>query len=254
MKTLTINTIEEALTALGVTDSTLSDQEKKALDEQGYLLVRGALNTKQLKDVQLAFEKLCQEEKKTANSQTAQESGTRHINGVISKSAVFDCIYTHPKLLAAVYYVLKAEFRTSGLYGRDPLPGYGQQALHADWGQRALSQPFQVVTTLTMLDDFTVQNGAIRIVPGSHWFYEAAHKKFKEPKANHPDQMQVVAPAGTMLIFNGHLWHSGMRNNSQSSRRALLGGFGLNSYTTISEAELEMRPDLAPAARYILGV
>jgi hypothetical protein len=35
----TINTVEEALVGLGVTAKTLSDYEKKTLDEQGYLVL-----------------------------------------------------------------------------------------------------------------------------------------------------------------------------------------------------------------------
>ena len=38
IETCTVNTIEEALEALGITKTTLSTEEKKHLDEKGYVI------------------------------------------------------------------------------------------------------------------------------------------------------------------------------------------------------------------------
>jgi ectoine hydroxylase-related dioxygenase (phytanoyl-CoA dioxygenase family) len=56
-------------------------------------------------------------------------------------------------------------------------------------------------------------------VPGSHrvWGF-AASKKHDTP---HPDERLVTMPAGSVLVFNGHLWHSGTRNRSTANRDAL---------------------------------
>ena len=34
-------------------------------------------------------------------------------------------------------------------------------------------------------------------------------------------EIQLIAPAGTVVVFNSHLWHGGTRNDSGRPRRAL---------------------------------
>jgi ectoine hydroxylase-related dioxygenase (phytanoyl-CoA dioxygenase family) len=53
-----------------------------------------------------------------------------------------------------------------------------------------------------MLDDFTEYNGATRIVLGSHNFGYAP-----EPNKTYDDEVQVTGRAGSVLVFNGALWH-----------------------------------------------
>lgn len=254
MKTTTINNIEEALSELGVSENTLSVAEKKALDEQGFLILQNMIDQTWLKQLQGAFEQWC-EQGKITNNTARPETGTRHLNGLYNKGLIFERIYTHPKLLAAVYYILKRDFRLGDLAGRDPLPGYGQQGLHTDWMQLAPGQPFQVVNSFWLLDDFTATSGPTRLVPGSHREYGKIDKRLADPASNHPKQVLAVAPAGSLLIFNSHIWHSGTRNHSQNHRRALQCSFIARENRTYStklpSANLE---DITPAVRYILGV
>jgi ectoine hydroxylase-related dioxygenase (phytanoyl-CoA dioxygenase family) len=106
------------------------------------------------------------------------------------------------------------------LHGRNPLPGFGQQGLHADAPPRATVEPFFVLTAIWMLDDFTVENGATRIVPGSHRIVSPVAKSFAQPAARHPSETIVTGTAGSVLILNGHTWHSGRKNASAGPRRA----------------------------------
>jgi len=46
-------------------------------------------------------------------------------------------------------------------------------------------------------------------------------KSFGAPGRRHSDEVRVVAPAGAVLFFNGHLWHRGTHNDSDGPRRAL---------------------------------
>ena len=38
---------------------------------------------------------------------------------------------------------------------------------------------------------------------------------------SHPGEVLLLAPAGTVVVFNSHLWHSGTLNRSSRPRRAL---------------------------------
>jgi ectoine hydroxylase-related dioxygenase (phytanoyl-CoA dioxygenase family) len=178
-----------------------------------------------LAQLRTAFEDLILQQQQVAGSYGQQESGTRHLNDLVEQGALFERIYTHPRLLAAVHEVLQQDFRLSGLHGRDPLPGYGQQGLHADWPTRAPNAPFQVVTSLWLLDDFSADNGPTRVVPGTHLVTSKLDKNMANPNSTHPRQVLITAQAGSVLVFNGHLWHSGTRNLSQKSRRVITCAF-----------------------------
>src|SRR5262249_59993077 len=122
-------------------------------------------------------------------------SGTRHLKDLVSQGEVFEGIYTHPKLLAAVHHVLGRPFKLGQFGGRDPLPGYGQQGLHADWTARTPGEPFYAVTAIWLLDDFTKVNGATRLVPGTHFMCGQPPKAMSDPASRHPNQVTVIAQA-----------------------------------------------------------
>jgi ectoine hydroxylase-related dioxygenase (phytanoyl-CoA dioxygenase family) len=110
-----------------------------------------------------------------------------------------------------------------------------------------------------MLDDFTPESGATRVVPGSHRWHNRPEDVMKSIHDDHPEQVIVTARAGSVLIFNGHTWHSGTLNRNGNRRRAL--------FPYISCEEIWDKGDymnkhllkstydrLSPAARHILGV
>jgi ectoine hydroxylase-related dioxygenase (phytanoyl-CoA dioxygenase family) len=184
-----------------------------------------------------------------------KESGTRHPSDLINRSQAFHGIFTQPKVLAAIHYILRRSFRLSQFSGRDPLPGYGQQGLHADWMHRASNEPAYVVTAIWMLDDFRKDNGATRVVPGTHRLPGQVPKAMADPSAHHPDELIVAGQAGSVLLFNGHLWHSGTRNDSRGSRRALQSVFWAREAFPPYAAPLHDRPEELPLpVRYILGL
>lgn len=245
-----IDSIEDALDRLGVTQTTLSQKEKHALDQHGYIVVASLIDKSLLERLRAAFEQVSAQQRHSDNK---RQSGTRHVNDLINEGDVFEQAYTHPKLLAAAYYVLNRPFRLAQMNGRDPLPGYGQQGLHADWGHREPNDPFQVVTVIWLLDDFTEENGATRIVPGTHRL-KTPPKAMADPASRHRDQISVTAAAGSLLIFNGHLWHSGTRNNSTVSRRALQCSFVERESQGFAGTQHKSPEKLSPAVRYILGL
>jgi ectoine hydroxylase-related dioxygenase (phytanoyl-CoA dioxygenase family) len=79
-----------------------------------------------------------------------------------------------------------------------------------------------------------------------------------DPKAPHPDEQLVLAPAGTVVVFNSHAWHGGTLNRSSSPRRAV------HSYWTRRDQpqqldqrkflSAETKQSLPPVLRYLLDV
>jgi ectoine hydroxylase-related dioxygenase (phytanoyl-CoA dioxygenase family) len=246
----TIYSINDALRECGVTETTLTVEEKEALDKDGYTVLTDIIDAQWLDRLRDAFEKLHSEDHQTLS---IQPSGTRHVNDLIGRDAAFDGVCAQSRVLAAVYHMLGCPFRLSQAGGRDPLQGYGQQGLHADWMARAPGEPFRVATAIWLLDDFTPTNGATRLVPGTHQLLSPPPKSMADPSSHHPEEKIVAAAAGSVLVFNGHLWHSGTRNQTALRRRVLQCVFKAREMS----ASLTINPDalqrLTPAARYILG-
>ena len=242
--------MEQILREYGITENALSARERDALDSEGYVVLPNVIDTAWLKRLQIAFENECE---KDGHTPSVKESGTRHINDLVNRDLVFEGIYTNPTILAAVHHILRDRFRVGQIGGRDPLPGYGQQGLHADWSARYKGEPFRIVTTIWLLDDFTRENGATRVVPGTHHLLTPPPKSFADPASRHPQQRIIVAAAGSVLVFNGHLWHSGTVNRSNRPRRVVQCIFVGRDELRFSRVSAQNPGRLSPVARYVLG-
>ncbi|MBO0858041.1 MAG: phytanoyl-CoA dioxygenase family protein [Chloracidobacterium sp.] len=250
--TATISGIEDVLEEIGVTEATLSPAERVSLDKLGYVVLPDAIDAGWLGRLRTAFERAV--DKKHVATE-GRRTGTRHASDLIQKDEAFDGVLTHAKILAAVNHALRRSFKVLALGGRDPLPGYGQQALHTDWYPRlSSSEPFSVVTALWLLDDFIGDNGATRLIPGSHLWLNPLPKSLQQPESKHPEERFVIAKAGSALVFNGHLWHRGARNESNHSRRVIQCQFVAREMGLMAHTQPDLPERLTPAARYILGV
>lgn len=196
----------------------LSEATARALDEQGFAVVPGIVDAVGLERLRAEFESVCAQGEPALHR---RETGTRHPADLARRGEDFERALQDARVLAAARYVLKRPFRVLFCAGRDPLPSFGQQGLHTDWPSRAPGEPFAVVTSLWLLDDFTAENGAPRVVPGSHLVPRPLAKSMQSPQAHHPREELVLARAGSVLVFNGHLVHSGTLNRSRGPRHAL---------------------------------
>ena len=143
----------------------------------------------------------------------------RHVTGLAGKSGVFvEEILGHPAYLAVCEAVLRpnsASYQLNIAHVLDRGPGLEQQPLHRDeWAWLDLPNPHPEVQLASVLAlvDFTSDNGATRVVPGSHR-WEA--RLPTDPKLRWPTQDEVVAaemPAGSAVIYLGSTFHAGGTN------------------------------------------
>ena len=172
-------------------------EDRHVLDRDGYIVVPSALDPAWVGALLYAFD--------------GGENKTRTQHVEIEPSTPFreawDALGQHPLLLEAARHILGRPLVGPGIHGRNPLPGYGQQGLHTDWRPRTQNESFVVVTAIFMLDSFTGDNGATRVVPGSHRVTTPIAKSYAQPLARHPDKKIVIGQSGSALIMNGHLWH-----------------------------------------------
>ena len=182
---------------------------RRELDECGFVVVTDVLPDEDLARLRFAF------------AHAPPTSGTQHvdIDDATPHAEAWRALVQHPLVLDLTRRIVPApRFR---IHGRNPRPGYGQQGLHADAPPRRAGEPAAAVTAIWMVDDFTSANGATRVVPGSHVRHTAVPRHFADPDAHHPDERTITGRAGTVLVLNGHLWHSGTRNRTTGPRRAV---------------------------------
>lgn len=248
--------MEEAWEALVASLPALTDAEKTALDGDGFVIFPHLFDAAWRQRLVDRLEALWQLEGDRAGREVHQEAGTRRLANLVDKGAVFDGVYQHPRVLAAVYHLLRRPFQLSSLNARDALPGQGWQALHADWGPRDRAKPFAVVNSLWMLDALTPENGATRLVPGSQHL-AGSPADYVDPAAPHPGQVLATAPAGSVLVWNAHTWHGGTQNRSSGGRRVLHCYYVAREYPQQTDQSVFLsdatKERLTPLARYLLN-
>jgi hypothetical protein len=157
-----------ALAKLGVTETTLTNEEKRCLDEDGFLALPGILPPAQVDAVRARLAELLALEKESAGREVHQEEGAARLADLVDKGDCFRVFFTHPRVLAALAHVLGGDMKLSSLNSRAALPGQGLQGLHADWIGAVAPGQYQVCNSIWLLDDFTSENGSTRVVPGTH--------------------------------------------------------------------------------------
>ena len=126
-----------------------------------------------------------------------------------------------PRVLAAIQAVLATSFKLSSLNYRAAKPGKGLQKLHVDWKNTVVHGQYKVCNTIWLLDDFVANNGATRIVPGTHKSNILPDEALTNPLDKHPDEILIQAPAGSVFVFNSHVWHGGTTNFTDKDRRSI---------------------------------
>jgi Phytanoyl-CoA dioxygenase (PhyH) len=137
---------------------------------------------------------------------------TRRIYALFAKTRAFDGPATHPLILAVLDRVLR-NYQLSAPAGIEIGPGEVAQPLHPDDAIYPVPRPHAelVVNVMWPLDEFTADNGATRIVRGSH------HWTDRQPGPG--DEVAVIEmPAGSALLYLGSLWHGGGANHTDAPR------------------------------------
>lgn len=250
--------IKEALFALGVRPDTLTDEQKSQLDSDGYLHLRGILPLEHVEAIKQRQIELLEAEGDKAGLEVHQERGTDRLSDLINKGEVFHIVLTEPRVLAAIAHVLEYDLKLSSLNSRNALPGQGLQGLHADWGRLETPATYQVCNSLWLLDALTPDNGATRLVPGTHHTGRTPGDEMPDPSAPHPDEILVLGEPGDVVVVNSHTWHGGTLNRTTGPRRVMHGYFCRRHQPQQLDQQKFLRRktwgQLSEASRVVLGV
>ena len=227
---------------------------KRDLEKHGYCLFKEALTPEQLAESQERLSKQAEAERKAGFAYFHQGKlgperklgNCQSVSFLANKGRIFRETAIKPEVLEIVRHVLGKEIRIQNLLANIIRKGGQPQTLHQDqWflpsarsyedppmkaGSITRANPGQpetpgktimpcvLVNAFWMLDEFTIENGATCIVPGSH---KIGRRPNKDDEKN---QIQVTGPAGSLFIFDGRLFHGTGKNFSDdpaTERKAL---------------------------------
>ena len=144
----------------------LPKSERRSLDEQGYLALPGLMPPEFLAALRRRIDELFEEEGDHAGSEFKQEPGARRLANLVNKGAIFEEVILHAAGAGVRGARAGPRFKLSSLNARSTNPhSDADQPLHADSGAIADERGYWVCNSVWMLDDFTPENGATRMVP-----------------------------------------------------------------------------------------
>lgn len=242
--------------SLGLENYELAEEHKQRLDKDGFTVFEDVIPTDWLVELRQAFEHTYESEGSEAGKEVSQMEGVRRLADLTNKGEVFDSVYLQPFLLAAANYVLQQPFKLHSLNGHAPLKDGPTQALHSDWGGER--DRAHIVNSMWMLDDFTVENGATRIVPGSHRDPRRIGEIHPDRQSPFSGEVRLTGKAGSVGVFNGNAWHSSSTSIDGKQRRTLHCAFITRQHPQQTNQRQYLREEtaarLSPLARYILDV
>ena len=94
-------------------------------------------------------------------------------------------------------------------------PTLFQNSFHRDF-PRVLNGYVASINIMFAIDEFTAENGATQVVPGTHQRMSVPDQDYLQAKA-----IALKCPAGSMFVFDSTLWHAAGANNSGKDRLAI---------------------------------
>lgn len=141
---------------------------------------------------------------------------TTRTGGLMVRSKKCRELIAHPNILAPCKLFLEPYCQTVQLHLTQIIrigPGETAQLIHRDrwaWGSH-LAHVEPQFNTIWAITDFTSENGATQVVPGS--------TRWPDDAQIEPDQItQAEMRAGSVLVYSGSVFHGGGENRSDADR------------------------------------
>lgn len=223
-----------------------------ALSERGFVVLPGPVPTEQMERLARAYDDAVAS---ATGDDVKTGSTTTRVNDFVNRGAEFEALYVFAPLLEACALVIGRSFKLSSMLARTLRSHSPAQELHVD--VRRDSTDWPLVGFILMIDEFRFENGATRFVPGSHRWPGIPEDVMADPRADHDGQVLACGPSGSLLIFNGSVWHGHAANTTGAPRRSLQGAFIPRDGRAGTDFSARMRPEtrarLGPLARHVLG-
>ena len=204
------------------------DQAVNDLHEHGLCIMADALAGQRLGAARKALYAAAQDDHETGRVTTGfvldRDDRNQRVWNLLNRDPLFSELAVHPLALRFVREILGWPALLSNISGNITRPDSAAGVLHADqvfapepWPRRPHG-----LNVAWCIDDFSEDNGATEVVPGSHLLNRGP----RDDEA--PESVPVVAAAGSIIAFDSRVWHRTGANRSSTKNRAAVFPF----YTT----------------------
>ncbi|QKH34499.1 phytanoyl-CoA dioxygenase family protein [Achromobacter pestifer] len=182
---------------------------------------------------------------------------SQRVWNLLNKAPDMIPLIEHPVVLPMVRSVMGQDCNLHDFQATSIGPGTGGGAWHVDAPLGQIAEPLPefplTLQNVWMLDDFTADNGATRVMPRSHKLRKSP------PWGSGPldGEVTLTAPAGSVAIWLSNTWHRSGPNHTGRERRAILCNYnvswlrGFADFTSTLPAGVAAT--LSNEARYLLG-
>ena len=180
--------------------------------ERGYTVLEGALDPDTLVRFRAELPPVLDDGPLGRNDFEGYSS--KRVYALLAKTPTVANLVEHPDVLALVAEFLMPNYLLTSCLAIDVHPGETRQSFHFDDGGVNQPRPRRPagISTIWAVDDFTDDNGATEVIPGSHLWGD------KRPDPESAEVVRVTMSAESVVVFAGTLWHRGGANHSDANR------------------------------------
>jgi len=218
------------------------------LDEDGYCVLPGVLDADALEALRDQLDAaLAADDADGCAQRYGPELSNQRVWALLNRGEAFVELALHPLALEVVGAQLGPDFLLANLSANVTAPGGDREIgrLHTDQGYLPEPWPYLLAVNVAwFLDDFTAENGATLVVPGSHrsGAFPASHELAPDAPA------QLTGAAGSMAVWDGRLHHAtGLNRTPDQRRRGLFATYCPPFIRTQENWTRSLRPEVLAA-------
>lgn len=236
----------------------MTPEQKIQFETQGYLHIKGAIDPPLLARLKVAFDAVA----KQYGSQTeAPPTGFFDIPHPLDQDDVFVDLADAPGLFPILLDILGGDIQLLQTQARIFPPGKTFTApWHSDLelvnGLDLGHSTAFMVKAHFYPEDLLPEQGCLAFIPGSHRYPPGRPRAEIDHRSPSPAYVRVVPKAGDVVIFNVHLLHMALDNQTPLVRKSLIyaySHFWVKNYKTGAPRDLERLAN-TPVRRQLFGI
>ena len=207
------------------------EHHSKQIENQGFTIIPNAVTAGRAREAIDALEEIYERERPIAERMGEQTENQKVARNPIAKHPFFETFYLCPPVLNVCKRILGDDMVLYDTTGRSIRPSGGREERHG-FQVHVDRELFSVLpfvggthipvglNVLWPLVDFTAENGATVIWPGSH-----RSLRVPESDEEYPGYVQAETPAGSVIMWDAATWHATGLNTSDHIRHSAIGFF-----------------------------
>ena len=217
-----------------------SDEILNHLDVEGYAIIEGVIPASEIVQVRENVAAGLRQQREEAEEKASDirskghrigGAGIQALPGIINDDQSFAPYLTDDRIINTLQSLFGDYHRITGMGAIANHPDNDRGYWHADWPYNQtnaahIPAPYAdtciKLSSLWMLTEFNAHTGGTLVIPGSHRSQtNPSSGDLFDREAQHPAELQISAPAGSVMLFDSRLWHCVAKNHSDEPRYAI---------------------------------